>query len=304
MELGQRRSLRILLSIPVLLQGMDEDGSPFESAGRTIALNRHDARIQAKHRLRPGQTIAVTNQSSGAQADFRVVGPLAFPYNQVGEWGIECLRADENIWKIYFPPLDGESDAHILLECRHCHALTLQSLSLVEVEVLETAGLLTKSCAPCGKSTPWGYPPENYEAGTQPGPMAAGGVTGDGSPWVVNRRKDTASRHSFLSACVITSGRLKWPKPKTSPLTASGFSAFREYHVGQGIVVTCPSMPPCKSPKPWPASCGSAPNHARNGTSTAFVTTKHRANLIFHHRAGWTGSNPDHLPEDARAFLI
>ena len=240
MELGQRRSLRILLSIPVLLQGMDEDGSPFESAGRTIALNRHGARIQAKHRLRPGQTIAVTNQSSGAQADFRVVGPLAFPYNQVGEWGIECLRADENIWKIYFPPLDGESDAHILLECRHCHALTLQSLSLVEVEVLETAGLLTKSCAPCGKSTPWGYPPENYEAGTQPGPMAAGGVTGDGSPWVVNRRKRYRKQAQLPVRVRDYFGEIEVAQTENISSDGFCFSAFREYHVGQGIVVTCP----------------------------------------------------------------
>ena len=240
MELGQRRSLRILLSIPVVLQGMDEDGSPFESAGRTIALNRHGARIQAKHRLRAGQTIAATNQSSGAQADFRVVGPLAPPYNQVGEWGIECLHADENIWKIYFPPPDGESDAHILLECRTCHALTLQALSLVEVEVLETAGLLTKSCVPCGKCALWGYPPENYEAGSHSGPLAAGGVTGDGSPWVINRRKRYRKQARLPVRVRDYFGEIELAQTENISPDGLCFSTLREYHVGQGIVVTCP----------------------------------------------------------------
>jgi hypothetical protein len=240
MELGQRRSLRILLSIPVLLQGMDEDGSPFESAGRTIALNRHGARIQAKHRLRPGQTIAVTNQSSGAQADFRVVGPLAPPFNQVGEWGIECLHADENIWKIYFPYPDGESDAHILLECRLCHALTLQALSLVEVEVLETAGLLTKSCVSCGKSAPWGYPPENYEVGPQPSQFAAASVTGDGLPWVINRRKMFRRQARLPVRVRDYFGEIELAQTENISSDGLCFSTRREYHVGQGIVVTCP----------------------------------------------------------------
>jgi hypothetical protein len=240
MELGQRRSLRILLSIPVLIQGMDEDGSPFESAGRTIALNRHGARIQAKHRLRPGQTIAVTNQSSGAQADFRVVGPLAPPCNQVGEWGIEYLRADENIWKIYFPTPDGESDAHILLECRTCHTLTLQSLSLVEVEVLDTAGLLTKLCAPCRKSALWGYPPENYLAGSHSGPIAVDAVAGDGSPWVINRRK-RYRKHAQLPVQVRDYfGEIELAQTENISSDGLCFSTRREYHVGQGIVVTCP----------------------------------------------------------------
>jgi hypothetical protein len=240
MELGQRRSLRILLSIPVLLQGMDEDGTPFESAGRTIALNRHGARIQAKHRLRPGQTIAVTNQSSGAQADFRVVGPLAPPFNHVGEWGIECLRTEENIWRIYFPTPEGESDAHILLECRLCHALNLQALSLVEVEVLETAGLLTKSCAACGKSAPWGYPPENYEERTQTVPLAGGGVTDDGSPWVINRRKRYRRQARLPVRVRDYFGEIELALTENISPDGLCFCADREYHVGQGIVVTCP----------------------------------------------------------------
>jgi hypothetical protein len=169
-----------------------------------------------------------------------VIGPLAPPFNHVGEWGIECLRADENIWKIYFPQLDGDSDAHILLECRTCHTLTLQSLSLVEVEVLDTAGLLTKLCLPCGKSALWGYPPENYVAGSHSGPPEASGVAGDGSQWVINRRKRFRKQAQLPIRVRDYFGEIELAQTENISPDGLCFSALREYHVGQGIVVTCP----------------------------------------------------------------
>lgn len=240
MENGQRRSLRILLSIPLVLQGMDEDGSPFECPGRTVALNQHGARIQAKHPLRPGQTISVTNQSTGAQTDFRVVGPVAPPFNHVGEWGVECLRADQNIWKIYFPPPDEKSDARVLLECHNCNALSLQFLSMVEVDVLETAGLLTKACVPCGKSTLWGYPPQSYEAAAQVDAKRAGAANDAGSGWVINRRKRFRKLAQLPVRVRDYFGQIEMAQTENISPDGFCFSALREYYVGQGIVVTCP----------------------------------------------------------------
>jgi hypothetical protein len=240
MELGQRRSLRIRFSIPVVLRGVDEDGRPFEAAGRTITLNQHGARLQAGHRLRPGQTISVTNPASGAEAEFRVIGPLAPPLDEVGEWGIECLHADQKIWKIDFPPLAEGSDAHILLECRHCRAMTLQSLSLVEVEVLETAGLLTKPCAHCGKSTPWGYPPQVFQARTQADPAAAGDVTGGDSLLTKNRRKMYRKQAQLPVRVRDYFGEIEMAQTENISPDGFCFSSLHEYQVGQGIVVICP----------------------------------------------------------------
>lgn len=68
-----------MYSIPVTVRGVDEAGAAFEAAGRTIMLNRHGARVQIACPLNPGQTIRVLNQTNDAEADFRVVGPLAPP---------------------------------------------------------------------------------------------------------------------------------------------------------------------------------------------------------------------------------
>src|SRR5579862_7402288 len=120
MENEHRRSPRIMFSIPVSVLGVDENGSPFETTARTITVNRHGARVQVSRPLKPGQNIRVINQSNEEQAEFRVVGPLSPPLDRVGEWGIECLRMDKNIWDIYFPPSTEDSDAQILLACRNC----------------------------------------------------------------------------------------------------------------------------------------------------------------------------------------
>src|SRR5208282_5068759 len=102
MENEQRRSPRIMFSIPVSIRGVDEKGKPFETTGRTITLNRHGARIQVSRLLKPGQAVRVINQANDAEAEFRVIGPISPPLDLVGDWGIECLHVDKNIWDIDF----------------------------------------------------------------------------------------------------------------------------------------------------------------------------------------------------------
>ena len=229
-----------MFSIPVVIRGVDEEGNGFETNGRTITVNLHGARIQAEHLFRPGQTIRVINQSNGAEAAFHVIGPLSPPEDQVGEWGIECLRLDQNIWAIDFPPPDEDSAAHILLECRHCLALTLQSLSLVEVEVLETAGLLTKPCAHCGKNTPWGYPLRSFENGASQDQAAGNEPADDDSPVSMDRRKMYRKQAQLPVRVRDYFGEIELARTENISHDGFCFSSFREYHVGQGIVVICP----------------------------------------------------------------
>jgi hypothetical protein len=240
MENEQRRSPRIMFSIPVSIRGVDEKGSPFETTGRTITINRHGARIQLSRSLKPGQTVLVINQSTDAEAEFRVVGPISPPLGRVGEWGIECLRVDKNIWDIYFPPITEDSDAHILLACRNCQALSLQSLSLVEVEVLETAGLLTKPCVHCGQSTPWGYPQRAFEVETQTYQAAVSEATG-GFPTLAAERRRSYRKPAQLPVRVRDYfGETEISQTENISQDGFCFSSARKYLVGQGIVVICP----------------------------------------------------------------
>ena len=244
MEDEKRRSHRIMFSIPVVLRGVDEDCLPFEAAGRTIILNHHGARVLAGRRLRPGQIIGVARQSGGAEAEFRVVGPISSAVDRAGEFGVECLNENHNIWTIDFPSPTEDSDAHILLECSHCHTLTLQSLSLEEVKVLEIAGLLTRPCLRCCKSTFWGYPQQVYQAGgTGADPDAAGdGVEGD-SPKIINRRKLWRKQAQLPLRVRDYFGQVEVSRTENISRDGFCFSSLRHYRVAQGIVVVCPFNP-------------------------------------------------------------
>jgi hypothetical protein len=240
MENEQRRSTRIMFSLPVTVRGVDENGIPFEASGRTITLNRHGARMQVARPFKPGQTIQIINQASGAEAEFRVVGPTSPPLDQVGEWGVECLHVDKNIWDIHFPPAGEDSDAHILIACRHCESMALQWLSLVEVEVLETAGLLSRPCVHCGESTPWGYPKPAFEVEIKTYRAAVAAATNGFTTLTAERRK--SHRKPALLPVRVRDYYGEVEVAQSENISHEGFCflSYRKYLVGQGIVVICP----------------------------------------------------------------
>jgi hypothetical protein len=240
MENEQRRSPRIMFSIPVSVVGVDDKGKPFETPARTISLNLHGARIQVPRALKVGQTIRLINQTNDAETEFRVVGPIAPPLDKVGEWGVECLHLDKNIWDIHFPPSTEDSDAHILLSCRNCKSLSLQSLSLVEVEVLETAGLLTKPCVYCASSTPWGYPQRAFEVESQAYQAAVSEATGNLSGLAAERRKSQRRAAQLPVRLRDYYGEMEIVQTENISQEGFCFSTRRKYLVGQGIVVICP----------------------------------------------------------------
>ncbi len=242
MENEQRRSPRVMFSIPITFRGADEDGKSYEATGRTVTVNRHGARIQVSRSFKPGQSLSILNQTNGQEAEFRVIGPIAPPTNKVGDWGVECVHMDKNIWEIDFPPAVEDSDAHILLACRNCQKLTLQSLSLVEVEVLETAGLLTKPCLYCGEATSWGYPKRGFEVETQTYQAAVREAT-------TGYSLDSERRKSFRKPAQLPVrvrdyyGEVDVAQTENISQEGLCFTSDKKYLLGQGIMVICPYDP-------------------------------------------------------------
>jgi hypothetical protein len=229
-----------MFSIPLKISGVDEEGKPFEVTGRTITINLHGARIQGPVPLMTGQTIRVINQVSGAEDEFRVVGPVAPPRDLMGEWGVECLHVDKSIWGIYFPSSSEDADTHVLLGCRRCNSMSLQSLSFVEVEVLETAGLLTKPCKHCGETTTWGYPRRDLEVESGAGQEAERVATRTAHPLAADRRKGLRKAEQLAVRVRDYYGEMEIVQTETVSEKGFSFSSRRKYLVGQGIVVIFP----------------------------------------------------------------
>jgi hypothetical protein len=226
-----------MFSIPVSASGVDEQGRLFEVAGRTINLSRHGARVQLSHLLKLDQILHVVNQLNHAEADFRVVSVFSPPLEHVGEWGIECLQEDTNIWDIHFPPLAAEADAHALLECRGCHTLALQPLSLVEVEVLETAGLLSSPCPHCEARTAWGYTLRTFEVESKTYQAAAAGEI---APLNADRRNAPRKPAQLPARLRNYYGEVEVVQTENNSPDGFCFVSNREYLIGQGILVVCP----------------------------------------------------------------
>ncbi len=240
MSAEKRRSERLMLTVPLRIQWTDSAGATHKEDARTITLNRHGARIQTSRPLSSGQVVRLVNLVSRREADFRVVGPTSPRTEKGSEYGVECLNSKENIWGIQFPPSEsGDSaDSSALLECRKCHTVALKKLSLVEVEVLGTVGILPKPCETCAADTPWGHAEKQVAMEGPPGEAAMLGDAGitKGAPQRKHRRVSLQLPvlvRDFYGGVEIT---------KSENVSKGGFcfASEKNLHVGEGIMVACP----------------------------------------------------------------
>lgn len=243
MTINNRRSDRLMLTVPLTVQGKDEQGFPYQDTARTSVLNRHGARIQIGRRLTSGQIVRVVNMLNRRAADFRIIGPVA-PFSEAGgEFGVECVEREANIWGIQFPPLrEGETaESKALLECRQCHTVTLVPLSLVEVEVLETSGILTKQCEHCKTFTRFGYAEKQIGMGTPGDATAVAEVQAEVEAVATNERR----RHRRIALQLPVrirdyQGGIEITKSENISKGGFCFTTEKDYQVGEGLLVVCP----------------------------------------------------------------
>lgn len=242
----RRRSDRLMLTISLRVHGVDSTGAEFKADGRTVLLNRHGARIQIDQAPLAGSIVRLVNKTNHREAEFRVVGPTAPRTGKSGEWGVEYVNPKEDIWGIRFPPTEGDTpESAALLECRKCHAAVMVRLSLVEVEVLQTAGTITRSCEICQLKTPWGYAEQQKAVeGTN---LAEAGANVAGGDLDKRRHRRVALQlpvrvRDYEGGVEIT---------KSGNVSKGGFCFVSEksYLLGTGVMVECPYSPGAQSPE-------------------------------------------------------
>ncbi len=252
MTVERRRSQRVKLTIPLRIHAVDEAGRAFQCDARTVDLNRHGARIQIPRLLAAGQIIHVLNVANRREADFRVVGAVS-PLGQEGGvfgvvgpvsedpakrrgYGVECLDTNLNFWGITFPRLAGgaSSLSTALLQCRKCDTTAVLNVSLVEVDVLETAGIFSWPCDTCADVTPWGY--AEKDPVTPPGPDSPTGKR----PQPLNSRKHRRVSLQLPLKIRKYSGDVEITKCEDISKGGLCFISQKHYYTGEGILVACP----------------------------------------------------------------
>jgi len=102
---NQRRSQRVLLSVPLRVSGKRMNGSVFVEHTHTLVVNAHGALIQLREVVHKGQPLTLLNVATGEEERCTVMDVNEGP-NGVPEIGIEFADVNPRFWRVSFPPAD------------------------------------------------------------------------------------------------------------------------------------------------------------------------------------------------------
>jgi hypothetical protein len=105
---NQRRSQRILLSVPLEVSGKRADGAAFQETAATVAVNAHGALALLRERVQLEQVLLVKNMATSEKVAC-VVKDLNDGENGTFEVGLEFSEPRPRFWRVAFPPTDWNS---------------------------------------------------------------------------------------------------------------------------------------------------------------------------------------------------
>ena len=102
---GRRRSMRVLLSVPIIVSGKKAGNQDFKEETRTLVVNAHGALIALEAHVVAQKNVMLSNKSTQQSIDCRVVhiGSAQGGKTQVG---MEFIKPSGKFWQIDFPPDD------------------------------------------------------------------------------------------------------------------------------------------------------------------------------------------------------
>ncbi len=156
---GARSSERVLLRIPIRVEGKDTLGNAFDEITHTLVVNRSGGLIAVSHLLRRGAPIRITNIKTQVSCSFEVVTRAARSLSGKPEWGVKCLEPELEIWGVHFPtrteePLQANL-IHVLLECQECFSREMTALTVQQYNELVVQSRLSRPCPKCGATRDW-----------------------------------------------------------------------------------------------------------------------------------------------------
>jgi hypothetical protein len=105
LDTGRRRSMRVLLSVPIVVSGQSVQKKEFSEDTRTLVVNAHGALISLNEKQIAGGKITISNKATQNSVLCRIVyvGAVQAGKAQVG---VEFERPSPKFWQIDFPPED------------------------------------------------------------------------------------------------------------------------------------------------------------------------------------------------------
>jgi hypothetical protein len=101
----QRRSQRIVLSIPIIVSGQRASGSPFKERTTTLVVNAHGGLILLREPVIVGQVLTITHEGTGEEL-VCTVQDINPGEDKIPEIGIGFAHPNARFWRVSFPPED------------------------------------------------------------------------------------------------------------------------------------------------------------------------------------------------------
>jgi len=102
---GRRRSMRVLLSVPINVKGKTASGEEFQEETRTLVVNAHGALISLKAPVTSGQELTLSDRTTQKTVKCKIVYLGAQQAGKM-QMGIEFESPSGSFWPIDFPPED------------------------------------------------------------------------------------------------------------------------------------------------------------------------------------------------------
>jgi hypothetical protein len=104
-DVGRRRSMRVLLSVPILVSGVDQSKKEFHEETRTLVVNAHGALITLDAHVVAEQKLTLSNRATKQSQECRVVY-VGTSQGGKTQMGVEFVKPTPTFWQIDFPPDD------------------------------------------------------------------------------------------------------------------------------------------------------------------------------------------------------
>ncbi|MHB8754084.1 MAG: hypothetical protein ACYC92_03880 [Candidatus Acidiferrales bacterium] len=106
LDKGRRRSLRVMLSVTVIVRGKSPDGKAFEEETKTLVVNAHGALIHLRSDVIADQKITLIHKGTQQLQESRIVYVGTTMQGAKAQVGVEFDKASPQFWQISFPPDD------------------------------------------------------------------------------------------------------------------------------------------------------------------------------------------------------
>jgi len=237
----QRRSQRLRMGIPIRVIGFALGKDHFSEDTVTVEVNREGALIKLNQKVLPKSDVRIINLESYKEADFHVVGPSRMEAGLIAEWGVEYIDKRHNIWGMDFPAISTfEEQAGVLLECRACHKQDLKMISQMELDALDSTGILAFSCDNCKRLTYWNY----ADPGRRPAVLPPADLVAppDAPRDQKGIEKRTAKRMGMKMDILVRNAKGVEEITKTEDVSKGGVAVAlsMDLTVGEEVIVVCP----------------------------------------------------------------